>query len=683
MPQMLNDNTSPSLFSGGDSVMSLLNERPNYFGTAPHNLNDPKFARQPQFGLDDGRIVVDDTMQVSYADYFIAKAEAESRGNKIIYNPFTGRYNEIADNAYRNAALSTINFYGNGNMYEISPNNPMYIPNSDINHYSYKEDDNTLVVVNRVTGDKTIYHLFKGEWLSEEQCSNLFIRTGLKKYQNTRDLNSEFPVFMSDYKPQQNNQSDVIKQYTDNKTIVQMDLFDYMHKFSLTPQGKKLHDEFINKQLYTGIYNSSEIQDEEVLEWLAFVDKKRTFEELDRDLGAIIEAWRNIKDVTEKGRFNPPKIGTIDYYLKQEEKRVGKTDDIVDSFYNRSWKNKKTEHDEDYKNGIFMNEIDYELGQASFDSIVAGMLMAGTTRKGKAPTERGKATAMRLRKSITDTISKLDNGSNNYNVFAYNPLSYINVETAKGRIYGNLSYDNQQSNYLKDKYNFKMIIKRGGKIIKSEKDTATDNMSDAMKRFYEQQEKRNKMTKSERQSDMQRYVEEQEKIKKKREELKKETPKSVLMAINDKLIEYKTTSFMNNMTRKFHSWFTDIYYYIDGEVDGFYKSIYPKIENFGRDGHGIIHLINKEINNLWFDNIMSYFRNNTEDLITCENHHRKSTFDSFKEVYDLMTAARLPKRRPCNNEEVDKIMGILRRDPENVPYKIEFTDEQKQRLEEF
>ena len=70
-------------------------------------------------------------------------------------------------------------------------------------------------------------------------------------------------------------------------------------------------------------------------------------------------------------------------------------------------------------------------------------------------------------------------------------------------------------------------------------------------------------------------------------------------------------------------------------------------------------------------------------MITCENHHRKSTFDSFKEVYDLMTAARLPKRRPCNNEEVDKIMGILRRDPENVPYKIEFTDEQKQRLEEF
>lgn len=155
------------------------------------------------------------------------------------------------------------------------------------------------------------------------------------------------------------------------------------------------------------------------------------------------------------------------------------------------------------------------------------------------------------------------------------------------------------------------------------------------------------------------------------------------MLSSDKLIEYKKLSSLTNFsTSSYWSWFTDIYYYSDGDIDGFMKSIYPKLEKKGRDGYGIIQAINYEINNLWCDNIESYFRAN-EDLINTTTYYRQGLFESFKEVYDLMEAARLPDRESSSEEEVKRIMDILKHDPDNVRYRIEFTEEQKKRMEDF
>lgn len=666
---LLNNDNSPSILSDNNEIMSLLNQRPNYSNNTPNSLDDPRFAKQPQFGLSgDGRIVLDETMKVSYNDYYTAKLAAESRGNTIIYNPFTDSYTEVDGNTYRNAALSTMNYYGNGNMYEIGMNNcNVFIPNNNINYYNYKDEDGNLISVNRMTGEQTVYYLYNGEYLSPEQCSNLFIRGGLKKYAGSRDIETEFPVFQKDIKPQ--DQQDYTESIINRKTELQMNLIDHMIKFSYTPQGKKFHDEYLDRCIYTSPLRYE--TDPEILERLEFIDKNRTFEELDRDFERIHYAWQEIEAIQNGTRFNPPRVGTVDYYLKQEEKRKGKTDDIVEAFFNRSWKDKKTEHDEDYKNGIFMNDVDYTLGQASFEAIVSDMLLSGANRKGKAPTEKGKEIALKLRENIQTAVNKVTNGE--YNGFGYDPLSFVDVNTEKGRIYGNISYIPSDDKYIKNKFGMKIVFKRGDKVIVPKRDSSV--ISDSTRRVLEKSSN-NKL-------DFKEWKKLRDEEKTRRKKLEKLTPTSGWMLSSDKLIEYKKLSSLTNFsTSSYWSWFTDIYYYSDGDIDGFMKSIYPKLEKKGRDGYGIIQAINYEINNLWCDNIESYFRAN-EDLINTTTYYRQGLFESFKEVYDLMEAARLPDRESSSEEEVKRIMDILKHDPDNVRYRIEFTEEQKKRMEDF
>lgn len=194
------------------------------------------------------------------------------------------------------------------------------------------------------------------------------------------------------------------------------------------------------------------------------------------------------------------------------------------------------------------------------------------------------------------------------------------------------------------------------------------------------------MTKEEREAELKRLDEERKREKIRREKLAKKTPSSGWMHIKDKLSEYKDmrTLYRREPEKSYLSWFTDIYYYSDIEVDEFMKSISGLIEKRGRDGKGINQDISDQIRKLWFDNIESYFRRrDKQSLITATHHYRKAVFDNFKEVYDLMEAARLPDREPATEEQIKRVDKKLKDDPDNIRYRIDFTEEQIKRLEVF
>ena len=686
MALILNDTSTQNPYSGYDNdISNSLAERPN-FGRV-NSLDDPRFARSLQFGLtSDGRIVYDDTTKTTYDNYYHAKMIAENNGNTIIYNPFSGSYDEISGTVYKNAALSTMNYYGgNGNMYEMGNGPIMNAPpiNNNINYYNYVNEEGNLVCVNKATGVNTVYYRYNDQWLSQEQCSNLFIRRRLKHLGENQDIINAYPVFQGDYKPI--NPEEIIESNLYRKTDLQMEFFDYLYKYANSPQGKKIHDEYIDRCIYANPYEGE--TDPEILKCLEFIDRERTFEEFSRDFGRIMMYYDYIDAIKNNTRFNPPKPGTVEYFLKEEEKRVGKTDDMVDAFKNRPMPTQPNPYDNKYTDGVFMNDVDYDEGETEFMVTISDMLLSGINRKGKAPTERGKKIAMELR---TEVMNRIENATtkeefNKYNKLSCNPLNFVNVETDRGvRIRGNIEYTIDEAEYLTKKYNFKLIFKRGDKVIGTSGSKFNNaGVSKSLQKIFEESKP---MTKEEREAELKRLDEERKREKIKREKLAKKTPRSGWAHIKDKLSEYKNmkTLYKREPEKSYVSWFTDIYYYSDIEIDGFMKSIADIIEKRGRDAKGINQDISTQIRKLWFDNIESYFRRrDRQSLITATHHYRKAVFDNFKEVYDLMEAARLPDRVPATEEEIRRVDKKLKDDPDNIRYRIDFTQEQIERLEVF
>lgn len=685
MAQFLNDTSTQSSFSGYDNdISNSLAERPN-FGRV-NSLDDPRFARSLQFGLaSDGRIVYDDTMKTTYDNYYYAKMNAENNGNTIIYNPFSGSYDEISGTVYRNAALSTMNYYGgNGNMYEMGNGPMMATPpiNNNINYYNYVDEQGNLVCVNKATGASTVYYKYNDQWMSPEQCSNLFIRRKLKHLGDSQDIANMYPVYQSDYKPI--NQEEILENNLYRKTELQMEYFEYLYQYANSPQGKKVHDEYIDRCIYANPYEGE--TDPEILKCLEFIDRERNFDELDRDLGRIMMYYDYIDAIRNNTRYNPPKPGTIEYFLKEEEKRVGRTDDHIDAFHNRPEPTEPNGFEDKYKEGVFMDDVDYDEGETEFMVVISEMLLSGVNRKGKAPTERGKKIAMELRNEVKKRVENAttEEEFDKYNKLSCNPLNFVNIETSRGRkIVGNLEYDRNEANYLTKKYNFKLIFKRGDKVVNTSGSRFNKGVSESLAKIFEESKP---MTKEEREAELKRLDEERKREKIRREKLAKKTPSSGWMHIKDKLSEYKDmrTLYRREPEKSYLSWFTDIYYYSDIEVDEFMKSISGLIEKRGRDGKGINQDISDQIRKLWFDNIESYFRRrDKQSLITATHHYRKAVFDNFKEVYDLMEAARLPDREPATEEQIKRVDKKLKDDPDNIRYRIDFTEEQIKRLEVF